>query len=181
MVLSHMKSAASDSRSANKTDWTTVGQLRRGDGDMDKQREPGLSAAGELAGRATEASLSHLVGKVYEAAPATERRRLLEHLMRPLGVLSLAVVANGIFSKLRFLGGWPDLHVRLEDAEAIRAEDVVALVDYVQQASSDVMYGLVQVVSESPVLSATAGATLLIATLLKRSRARPFHSDGSTL
>ena len=148
---------------------------------MNQRREPSISAAGELEGGTAEVSLPHLVGKVYESAPATERRRLLEHLMRPLGVLSMAVVANGIFSKLRFLGGWPDLHVRPEDAEAIRAEDVVALVDYVQQASSDVMYGLVQVVSESPVLSATAGATLLIATLLKRSRARPVDLDDSTL
>jgi hypothetical protein len=148
---------------------------------MSQQREPRIPAAGELAGGTAEVSLPHLVGTVYESAPATERRRLLEHLMRPLGVLSMAVVANGIFSKLRFLGGWPDLHIRLEDAEAIRAEDVVALVDYVQQASSDVMYGLVQVVSESPVLSASAGATLLIATLLKRSRVRPVDSDGSAL
>jgi len=148
---------------------------------MNQQREPHDAAAGELPGGAPEVSLPQLVGKVYESAPAVERSRLLEHLMRPLGVLSMAVVANGIFSKLRFLGGWPDLHIRLEDAEAIRAEDVVALVDYVQQASSDVMYGLVQVVSESPVLSATAGATLLIATLLKRSRTRPVDLDGSTL
>jgi len=148
---------------------------------MNQQREPRIPAAGELAGGTTEVSLPHLVGKVYESAPAVERSRLLEHLMRPLGVLSMAVVANGIFSKLRFLGGWPDLHIRPEDAEAIRTEDVVALVDFVQQASSDVMYGLVQVVSESPVLSATAGATLLIAVLLKRSRARPVDSDGFTL
>jgi len=61
----------------------------------------------------------------------------IDHLMRPLGVLSMAVVANGIFSKLRLLGGRPDLHVRPEDADAIRTEDVMALVDYFQQASSD--------------------------------------------
>jgi len=148
---------------------------------MNQQREPRIPAAGELTGGTAEVSLPHLVGKVYESAPATERRRLLEHLMRPLGVLSMAVVANGIFSKLRFLGGWPDLRIRLEDAEAIRAEDVVALVDYVQQASSDVMYGLVQVVSESPVLSATAGATVLTAVLLKRFRTRPVVPDDSAL
>ena len=148
---------------------------------MNQQRESHNAASGELPAATAEVSLPHLVGKVYESAPATERSRLLEHLMRPLGVLSMAVVANGIFSKLRFLGGWPDLHIRPEDAEAIRTEDVVALVDFVQQASSDVMYGLVQVVSESPVLSATAGATLLIAVLLKRSRARPVDSDGLTL
>lgn len=148
---------------------------------MTQQRELHAAASDELPDGTPEVSLPHLVGTVFESAPAAERSRLLEHLMRPLGVLSMAVVANGIFSKLRFLGGWPDLHIRLEDAESIRTEDVVALVDYVQQASSNVMYGLVQVVSESPVLSATAGATLLIAALLKRSRAHPADSDGSTL
>jgi di/tricarboxylate transporter len=148
---------------------------------MSQQRQPRIAASGELPGATAEVSLPHLVGKVFESAPAIERSRLLEHLMRPLGVLSLAVVANGIFSKLRFLGGWPDLHIRPEDAEAIRAEDVVALVDYVQQASSDVMYGLVQLVSESPGMSATAAATVLTAVLLKRFRTRPFDLDSSTL
>jgi hypothetical protein len=117
-------------------------------------------------------AVPRLVGEIYAAAPAAERSRLLEHLIRPLGVLSLAVVANGIFSKLRFLGGWPDLHVRPEDTERVRAEDVVALVDYVQQASWGAVQGLVQLVSESPVMSATAGATLLTALLLRRAGKR---------
>lgn len=148
---------------------------------MTQQSELHIAASVELPIATAEVSLPHLVGKVYESAPASERSRLLEHLMRPLGVLSMAVVANGIFSKLRFLGGWPDLHIRPEDAEAIRPEDVVALVDYVQQASSDVMYGLVQVVSESPVMSATAAAAVLTAVLLKRFRTRPVDPDGLTL
>lgn len=81
---------------------------------MNQQREPHIAAAGELPGGTAEVSLPQLVGKVYESAPAAERSRLLEHLMCPLGVLSMAVVANGILSKLRFLGGWPDLHIRPE-------------------------------------------------------------------
>lgn len=148
---------------------------------MTQPREPHLAASGDLPGATTEVSVPHLVGKVYASAPMAERSRLLEHLMRPLGVLSMAVVANGIFSKLRFLGGWPDLRVRPEDAEAIRAEDVVALVDYVQQASSDVMYGLVQLVSDSPAMSTTAAAAVLTAVLLKRFRARPVSTDDSAL
>jgi hypothetical protein len=132
-------------------------------------------------GEATEVSVPHLVGRVYESAPLAERSRLLEHLMRPLGVLSLAAVANGVFAKLRFLGGWPDLHVRPEDAESIRAEDVIALVEYVQQASSDVMYGLVRILSESPALSTVAGATVLIAVLASRARRHPADSSDHML
>jgi len=148
---------------------------------MTHQREPHIAASGEFPGAPAEVSVPHLVGRVYASAPVAERSRLLEHLMRPLGVLSMAVVANGIFSKLRFLGGWPELHIRPEDAEGIRAEDVVALVDYVQQASSDVMYGLVQLVSDSPVMSTTAAAAVLTAVLLKRFRTRPVNVDDSAL
>jgi hypothetical protein len=178
---SHIKPVVNEALPPNEAGRTATRQLRRGADDMNQQREPRIAASDELPGATAEVSLPQLVGKVYECAPVAERSRLLEHLMRPLGVLSLAVVANGIFSKLRFLGGWPDLHIRPEDAEAIRAEDVVALVDYVQQASSDVMYGLVQLVSASPGMSATAGATLLIAALLKHSRTHPIGSDDSTL
>ena len=35
----------------------------------------------------SEISIAQLVGEVYEFAPPAERRRLLEHLLRPLGVL----------------------------------------------------------------------------------------------
>lgn len=144
---------------------------------MSRQREPHSAAFGERLGEATEVSVPHLVGKVYESAPPAERSRLLEHLVRPLGVLSLAAVANGVFAKLRFLGGWPDLHVRPEDAESIGAEDVIALVEYVQQASSEVMYGLVRILSESPALSTVAGATVLIAVLASRARRHPGDSS----
>jgi hypothetical protein len=148
---------------------------------MNPQHEPGIAASSALASETAELSLPQLVGQVYESAPAAERSRLLEHLMRPLGVLSMAVVANGIFSKLRFLGGWPDFHIRPEDAEAIRVEDVMALVDYVQQASSDAIYGLVRVVSESPVMSATAAATVLVAVLLSRARTRQRDPENAGL
>lgn len=148
---------------------------------MNRQRELHSVASGEPVGDAPEVSVPHLVGKVYESAPPAERSRLLEHLMRPLGVLSLAAVANGVFAKLRFLGGWPELHIRPEDAASIRAEDVTALVEYVQQASSDVMYGLIRVLSESPALSTVAGATLLIAVLASRARRHPRESSDFSL
>ena len=35
----------------------------------------------------SEISIAQLVGQVYESAPPAERSRLLEHLLRPLGVL----------------------------------------------------------------------------------------------
>lgn len=131
------------------------------------------SAAGE--GETSEVSLPQLVASVYESASPVERSRLLEHLMRPLGILSLAGVANGIFSKIQFLSGGSNSHIRPEDAAIVRVEDVVALVDFVQQASGEVVSGLTQLLSDSPAMSATAAATLLISVIQRRRRKH--HAD----
>ena len=146
---------------------------------MNRRSAPHIEGPDATGSETADLSLPQLVSAVYEAAPAAERSRLLEHLLRPLGVLSLAAVANGIFSKILFLGGWPQLRIRPEQLESVRTEDVIALVEYVQQASWEVMDGLVQLVSESPVMSATAAATLLITVLLNRARGRQADSPTS--
>jgi hypothetical protein len=117
-------------------------------------------------------SIPQLVGDVYESAPVVERTRLLEYLMQPLGVLSLAVVANGIFSKIRFRSGWPELHIRPEEAQYVRVNDVVALVDYVQQASSEAIDGLIQLMSTPSAMAGSAAAALLVSVLVQRARSR---------
>lgn len=143
---------------------------------MNRRSAPHTDGSDATGSRTPDLSLPQLVSEVYEAVPAAERSRLLQHLLRPLGVLSLAAVANGIFSKILFIGGWPDLRIRPEQLDSVHAEDVIALVEYVQQASWEVMDGLVQLVSESPVMSATAGATLLITVLRNRARRRQADS-----
>src|SRR5450830_2024112 len=99
----------------------------------------------------SEITIAQLVGQVYEFAPPAERSRLLEQLLRPLGVLSLVAVANGIFAKIRFRSGWPDLHVRLEDAQNVQASDIITLVSYVQQVSVHAVDGLADMLAASPV------------------------------
>lgn len=118
------------------------------------------------------ASIPELVAQVYAAVPAVERGHLLEHLLRPLGVLSLVVIADGIFAKLRFRSGWQDLVVRLEDIQAVRTEHVAALVDHAQQVSVESVDSLAQWLSASPVLAGSAAAALLLTLLLQRARQR---------
>src|SRR5262245_4088 len=95
-------------------------------------------------------TIPELVGKIYAAAPVAERCRILEHLMKPLGVLSLVGVCNGIFAKMWFRSGWSELHIGPADAETVRSIDVVSLVDYVQQCSADTINGLVSLLATSP-------------------------------
>jgi hypothetical protein len=126
--------------------------------------QPGFAAA--------ETSIPQLVGEVFDAAPLAERKRLIGYLMQPLGVLSLVVVANGIFAKARFRSTWPDMQLRLEDVSSVQPSDVVALVDRVQQVSIEAVDGLAQLLTASPMLAGSAAAAMLVAVLVQRSRRR---------
>lgn len=133
---------------------------------------PGTPALALSTGPASEATIAQLVGQVYELAPPAERRRLLEHLLKPLGVLSLVAVANGIFAGMRFRSGWPDLNVRMDDVQNVQARDVITLVNYVQQVSVHAVDGLAHLLAASPVMTGSAATTLLITLLMQRARNR---------
>jgi hypothetical protein len=114
-------------------------------------------------------SVPKLIGQVYETAPLTLRARIIEQLMRPLGVLGLMAVANGIFAGIRLRDRSAFPSVALEDANAIRPSDVVALADWAQQVSSEAIDGLMKVISTSPVLTSSAAAAILVSLLVRRS------------
>lgn len=116
----------------------------------------------------TQLSIPELVGQVYEDAPIVERGRLLEQLLRPLGILSLFAIANGVFAKAKLRGGWQDLHVRLEDIGSIHGSDVADLAEFAQQVSTEAMDGLTQFLAASPVLVGSATAALLVSVLARR-------------
>ena len=126
--------------------------------------------------RDAQERIGDLVGEVYGGAAPNERRRLIEHLLAPLSLLSLFAVADGAFARAWFRRGWQDLNVRVEDLDLIRASDVVSLVDFVQQVSVDTINGLAQVIGASPTMGASAAAALLIAALVKRIRSSS-HTD----
>ena len=119
-----------------------------------------------------ERSIPELVAEIYDAAPPPERGRLLEQLMRPLGVLSLFGIAGGVFANIRFRSGWRDMNVRLEDLHNVHTSDVIALVDHAQQVSVETVDALAQWLPSSSILSGSAAAALLVTLLLRRARAR---------
>lgn len=130
--------------------------------------------------QASEPSIPQLVGQVYEAAPVAERTRLIAHLIKPLGVLSLIAVANGIFAKARFRSTWPDMQLRLEDIGNVSVSDVIALVDRVQQVSVEAVDGLAQLVAGSTVLAGSAAA-MLVTVLVQRSRTRRAEDSAQSI
>lgn len=132
----------------------------------------GVPALDEAHCQAAGVAIAQLVGEVYEGAPPAEQGRLLEQLLRPVGVLALVAVANGIFAKIGFRGGWPHLHVRLEDVQQVRASDVITLVDYVQQVSVEAVDGLAQLLANSPRMAGSGATVLLVTLLLRRAHTR---------
>lgn len=118
----------------------------------------------------TESNIAQLVGEVYAAAPLAERRRLLAHLIKPLGILSLMAVANGIFASIRFRSGMADINVPLEDVQNVQVGDVITLATRVQQVSLQALDGLTQVLSNSPALMGSAAAAVLLTVLVQRAR-----------
>lgn len=113
-----------------------------------------------------------LVAKVFEEAPLTVRGRLLEQLLKPLSLLSLTAVANGIFARITMGEGWHRLTVTPEDATQVHARDVVALVLHVQQVSVHALDGLSRIISASPVLAGSATAAMLLTVLAKQAQNR---------
>ena len=115
----------------------------------------------------------------HVVAEVTERSRMLEQLLKPLGVMSLMGVAHGLFANLRFRGNPTDFHVRPEDALNVQANDISALVYHAQQFNVDAVDGLAQVLSASPLSTGSAAAAMLIAILMRRVRARRERVDNT--
>ena len=125
--------------------------------------------------------LTQLISRVYEAAPPIVRSRLIGHLMQPLGLLSLLALANGIFAKIRQRSEWQGAAIPLNEVDGVSTHDVIALVDFVQQVSSDAVNGLAQVLAASPTMSGTAVAAVLVSLLMKRARNRRVTDSGIAL
>ena len=110
------------------------------------------------------------MGDVFEVAPSAVRNVMLEKLMRPLGVLSLATVANGIFLEWHLRGRLYESLVAGE-AQEISVCDVIALAERAQQIRTEVIDDIAAIVSTS-LTSAGCVATAALAKI-------PWRRNGS--
>jgi len=117
-------------------------------------------------------SVPSLIGQVYESAPPSLRARMLEQLMRPLGILSLMAVANGVFANIRLRNPSIDPQVAIEDTSGVQPNDVVKLAGWVQQVSVEAFDSLAKLLSTSPVLTRSTAAVVLLSLLVQHARRR---------
>lgn len=127
---------------------------------------------GRAAPAGDNGDIAALIDDVFHHLPKGEQARLLETLIVPLGLLSLAAVANGVFARLWLQSGAHASHLRLDDAGMIAPGDVADLVAFVQQVSVETVDGLAQLLATSPALVGSAAAAALIAALTRRIQAR---------
>jgi hypothetical protein len=135
--------------------------------DQSMKQETGLPPNGSAQ---SDQDIPELVAQLYCDASPPEKSRLLELLVRPLGLLPLFALADGVFARIWFRNGQDRLQIRVEDALAVSGQDIATLVAYVQQSSVEVLDGLLQIINASPVLASSAAAIVVMLVLQRRAR-----------
>jgi len=102
---------------------------------------------------------------------------MLEHLLRPLGVLSLVAVTNGIFNKMRPHDGGPEMRIDADDCQRVQTQEIADLIDRLQLTGSESVNGLVTIVAASPVMASSAAAVLLVEILTRLALSRLLATD----
>jgi hypothetical protein len=121
----------------------------------------------------SDQDIPELVAQVYCDASPPEKSRLLELLVRPLGLLPLFALADGVFARIWWRNGQDRLQqIRVEDALAVSGQDIATLVAYVQQSSVEVLDGLLQIINASPVLASSTAAIVVMLVLQRRARVK---------
>lgn len=116
--------------------------------------------------------LSRLLGQAFEALPVDGRLVMITHLLRPLGMLSRATVADGIFLNNQFFGKTPDLAVVAAEMQRIQVSAVVDLANRVQQVSVEVVDEIAKIIKTSPQMANSPVVAILEKIPLRRTRAR---------
>ena len=101
------------------------------------------------------------VAGLYRHAQAGLRAQLLERLLRPMGVLGLVAVADGVFAALRHRHGWQRLQVTVEDTALVSADQVFQLAAYLQERSPEAFQALGDLLAHQPAALATVSGALL--------------------
>ncbi len=109
-------------------------------------------------------TLPELTASAYRNATSNLRMQILEHLLRPVGVLALVSLAAGAFGEFLRRGDYRRLVILPEDVARISAAQLLELARYVQQRSPETFQGIVQLlVDNRPSLVGIGGSRLLVA------------------
>jgi hypothetical protein len=117
-------------------------------------------------------SAPRLVARLYRAADAGLRPRLLACLLRPLGTLSLMAVAGGAFAGYLLHGRSVEAAGDVDDLATVSSEQVAALASFVEQVNPQVLDQFAQLAADNALGLAAFGAStvVLLYRVLRRGR-----------
>lgn len=102
------------------------------------------------------------VGQLYAQASLAARGRLIETLLRPIGIVALLAVSNGLFARIKAgNAAWQAFRVRDEDIDKVGTQDIVALAALALQVNDNAARDLSAVIGKAPDLAATAAGAAL--------------------
>jgi hypothetical protein len=108
--------------------------------------------------------LAPLVADMFTKAPPTQRLRLLNGLLQPVGPLALVAIAAGAFGNLLPAVHWHVARATLDDAMRLTGGQVLELARYVEQKSPEAFAQLPDLLADSPLwVGSLSGALLLLA------------------
>jgi hypothetical protein len=114
-----------------------------------------------------------LVARVYAESPARVRSKLITCLLRALGPLSMAALAQGSFSLFLLRASSNALFVTAEEARRITETQVLELARYVAQACPAVFVQVAQLLqAENPEFARTLTGGLLLVAISAYAKAR---------
>jgi hypothetical protein len=113
----------------------------------------------------TAPELAPLVADLFAKAAPSQRVRLLNGLLRPVGPLALVAVAAGAFANLLPATRWRTASASIDDARRLTAGQVLELARYVEQKSPEAFMQLPELLADSPLWVGSLGGALLLLAL----------------
>jgi hypothetical protein len=128
--------------------------------------------------------VARLVSRLYSAASAPLRTRILVCLVRPLGPLGLAAVASGAFAQLLYRGREAGPGISIGDLAGYSNDQIFELARFVEQVSPDAIGQVAGLLADTPVGASAfsaAVAMLLVRAVrnLKQKKAGPTAEKGT--
>ena len=106
--------------------------------------------------------VARLVSRLYGAASAPLRTRILACLVRPLGLLGLAGVSSGAFAGLAYRDGDASAGIPIGDLAGYSSDQIFELARFVEQVSPDAIQQLVGVLADNPVGVSAFGTAVVV-------------------
>jgi hypothetical protein len=150
--------------------------------DSEVEDLPISGAHGPVNG-AARPRVARLVSRLYGAASAPLRSRMLACLVRPLGPLGLVAVASGAFARLLHRGGEAGGGMSIGDLAGYSSDQVFELARFVEQVSPDAIQQVAGLLADNPAGASAftaAAAMLLVRAVRGVPPSRTSSGHGST-